>query len=1031
MLRRPDEHQAPSEAAASEARELRSGGLGGTLDRSRPRRRPRLRVSGSLAGLVLAVGILPLPLTAAQPGHAAGAAAERVRSVPRDPLRGSGKVKRRYVTYAQLMNPSYSPGSPVDDGAFAVPRGAAPPTHRFEGTLTLDDTSSRGGFTPEGGTAGESGFDTSQKHLPPISITFVQNGSYLVPAVQGLVITGSPASNYIVGPGRAWNEDADHGWTRAAFPLTLIDRNQNCTHNGVVMFLFDGSRVSAARYQVTAETCELYKWDMYGQVPATYHRHPVKDAVALENTEAAQVANQIPIRPIADLATDYPSSGVQVTASTTTAAPSAAGAADVKVNSVTGLAQGQTITVGSTGMHPETRTVEGVGVAGTGAVTTLAAAALVGATTIEVTSVAEFTAGAQLTVGSGSTIEVDTITSVGTAGPAGTGIGLADPLNFAHASGAAVDGSGVFLTLPLSHAYASGSPLAFPSTFGALAGTTEYGVYYRGVNYVGGCATRFGTYAFCSEMILPSYSLAKSVMASMAMEALSQQYGSKVASLLLEDYVPEMKTSPNWDSAPVTFQDAANMATGNYASKAYEADEDGQGTTNFLDAEPYGSGSGPCEAPYTKITCALQYPHHGNEQGYTWVYHTVDAFLLTQAETGFLQTKQGTNADLFDYLVNRVYRPLGLSPDALTTERTDNASSQSGGNVDGKISGRPWGGYGMFFTADDVAKVARLLNNDLGVIRGRQVLDRTQVLASLQRLQSDRGVSASSTNLEADVVAGGYRYSNGLWAYPNDYEVPGCDLRVPFMSGYGGITVAMMPNGATYYYFSDDDQFIWADAIGQLNKLSPMCAATKTTVTTSPLPAAAGSSGQSVTLTATVTSATRNWAPSGTVQFRIDRTDAGQPVTLNDHGQARLTVHDISAGPHSVSAVYEPPSNTGYPSTTSTNAIAMGQANIDCVTTATSINVKNRAIFRVGDTIDIGPASLAGEGADTTGMDEEVVSAITPGPGKAGTLHWIGGCMYYAHPAGQTVAVRNTTGGGFAASTSAVVTVGRRGSSRS
>jgi hypothetical protein len=56
-------------------------------------------------------------------------------------------------------------------------------------------------------------------------------------------------------------------------------------------------------------------------------------------------------------------------------------------------------------------------------------------------------------------------------------------------------------------------------------------------------------------------------------------------------------------------------------------------------------------------------------------------------------------------------------------------------------------------------------------------------------------------------------------------------------------------------------------------------------------------------------------------------------------------------------------------------------------------------------------------------MDEEVVSAITPGAGDAGTLHWIGGCMYYAHPAGQTVGVRDTTGGGFAASASVPVTV--------
>jgi hypothetical protein len=988
-----------------------------------PRRsRSRQVLLVPFAGLVLAVALLAGSLTAVGAAQASGTGPARVRPVPGDPLRGSGKVSRPYVTYAQLINPSYVPSAPVDDSAFAIPGNAAAPAERFEGILTLEDTSTRGGFTPEGGTVGESGFTAAQKHLPPVRIVFVQNGSYLVPAVQGLVITGSPAYNYIVGPGRVWNEQSDHGWTRASFPLTLVDRNQNCTHNGVAMFLFRGSRVSAVRYQITTETCEMYKWNMFGQVPASYHRYQVKDADAVENAEAAQVADQIPTRPITDLPRDYPSSRIQVTASTATAARAAAGATDIKVSSVQGIAQGQTIRLGSQA-DQETLTVAGVGVSGTGAVTRLAAAAPAGTTAIKVASTSGFQVGTDLAVGSGATLEVDTISSIGTAGAAGTGISLADPLNFAHPGGAAVDGSGIFLTLPVRHAYPSGVPVMFPSTFGALAGTTEYGVYYQGVNYVGGCATRFGTYPYCQEMILPSYSLAKSVMASLAMEALSQQYGSEVARLLLKSYVPEMQDSPNWAKAPVTFQDAANMATGNYASKAYEADENGQGTTGFLLAEPYGSGSGPCAAPYTKITCALQYPHHGSEQGYTWVYHTVDMFLLTQAETGFLQTKQGPSADLFNYLVKNVYSPLGLSANSLTTERTDNASAQTGGNVDGKIAGRPWGAYGMFFTADDVAKLARFLNNDLGSIDGQQVLDRDQVLASLQRLQSDRGVSASSANLETNVVAGGYRYSNGLWAYPNDTEVPGCNLRVPFMSGYGGITVAMMPNGATYYYFSDDDQFIWADSIGQLNKLSPMCAPTRTTVAAEAGPGTGAGGGVKVTLTATVTSSARDWPPSGTVQFVVDGKDAGTPVPLNDNGQAVYVVQDPRAGSHSVTAVYAPPSNTGSPSTKSTDAIAMGQANVDCVTTATSINVANRTIFRVGDTIDIGPAALGGEGGDTTGMDEEVVSAITAGPGSSGTLHWIGGCMYYAHPAGQTISIRNTTGGGFAGSTSMPVTI--------
>lgn len=39
------------------------------------------------------------------------------------------------------------------------------------------------------------------------------------------------------------------------------------------------------------------------------------------------------------------------------------------------------------------------------------------------------------------------------------------------------------------------------------------------------------------------------------------------------------------------------------------------------------------------------------------------------------------------------------------------------------------------------------------------------------------------------------------------------------MSGYGGITAVMMPNGATYYYFSNKEEFSWYNAVKEANKL--------------------------------------------------------------------------------------------------------------------------------------------------------------------------------------------------------------------
>ena len=81
-------------------------------------------------------------------------------------------------------------------------------------------------------------------------------------------------------------------------------------------------------------------------------------------------------------------------------------------------------------------------------------------------------------------------------------------------------------------------------------------------------------------------------------------------------------------------------------------------------------------------------------------------------------------------------------------------------------------------------------------------------------------------------------------------------------------------------------------------------AATQTTVTSSANPSIAG---QSVTFTATVTANDLGaGTPTGSVQFMIDGSDYGDPVTLGDGGTAIISdaALDASGSPHSVSAVY-------------------------------------------------------------------------------------------------------------------------------
>lgn len=816
-------------------------------------RRPRARLLSAALGLLLATFTLQGGVTASN------AQAATPNPVPGDPLTGSGNVTRTLLPYSQLTASS-TPNAPVDDGAYALPADAAMPQYTFEGTLTLANPQAAGGFKNIKGCSSGCG-----KHLPPISLDLIQNGSHLIPAVQGLTITGDTQSgstyNLIVGPGRAWSESSDTGsagsYARASLPLTLVDRNQNCAHNGELTFLFNATTISQVAYQITTETCALHQFDMWGQLAAAYTPHQVTNDLALQNAEAAEVADHVPTKPLSALATDYPGAGLNLS-----------------------------------------------------------------------------------TFGSGIT----------------------------------------------------------PSAM------TVYGVVYNGVNYVAdgtsankSCQTRYGSYPFCTDLRLPSYSTAKSAFAGLSLARLVTDFGTGTPNLLLKNYIPEMASSPNWNSADVTFDNAADMATGNFGSQTYETDENGSTTSSFLSAEPYGT------ATSGKTGYALGYPHHANEQGSTWVYHSVDHYLLAQAETGYLQAQRGSGADLFNMMRDEVYTPLHLTAGTLTSERTDNAASAG----TSPTTGRPFGAYGLFWTVDDVAKLATLFQND-GQAGGTQLVDRAQMLAAMQRLSSDTGVAAASANLtgngDGTVSAGGYRYSNGIWAYPTTAQVPGCALRIPFMSGYGGITVAMMPNGATYYYFSDNNEFSWAGTIAELNKLAPMCAPTATSVTATP---ATQSAGQPVTLTATVTAATRSWAPTGTVQFKVNGANLGTPVPLDANGQAGYTTTGLAAGTDSITAVYAPDLtvNTGTAS-----APARTTLTSSCSTTATTCDVTSTAGMHIGDTIAMGTA--------TATDDIHVITGLT-----ATSLSWAGAYQSTGHTAGQPVWVQDTAGGGFTTSISSPATI--------
>jgi Concanavalin A-like lectin/glucanases superfamily/NPCBM-associated, NEW3 domain of alpha-galactosidase/Lamin Tail Domain len=135
-----------------------------------------------------------------------------------------------------------------------------------------------------------------------------------------------------------------------------------------------------------------------------------------------------------------------------------AGSANVPVTSTSGFTAGQKLALGFGGTF-ETATVTAVGTPGTQA--RLAAAAPAGAATIKVTSTANITAGDTIRLDIGPKIETVTVASVGTPGAGGTGLTLAAPLRFDHASNLPFSdrGTGVTFSPATRFAHSSNEPV--------------------------------------------------------------------------------------------------------------------------------------------------------------------------------------------------------------------------------------------------------------------------------------------------------------------------------------------------------------------------------------------------------------------------------------------------------------------------------------------------------------------------------------------------------------------------------------------
>ena len=319
------------------------------------------------------------------------------------------------------------------------------------------------------------------------------------------------------------------------------------------------------------------------------------------------------------------------------------------------------------------------------------------------------------------------------------------------------------------------------------------GIFFNGIHYADQCRTRSGPHPFCNYMLMSSFSTAKTAFASVAMMTLAQEFGLDIYGQRIMDHLPEANMAKG-DWTAVTFNNTGDMTSGHYQNPGVMAD---QVAYSFFDDAPRKA----------KLAASFELPYKATP-GTKMTYVTSDTFVLVAAMDAYLKRKNAPITDSFEYVVERVFKPIHLAPDVLVSRRTREHGVPNVGTA--------FGGYGMFWTNDAAVKVAKLMLLENGRIDGKQVLHPRALDATMQRDPLDRGL---------DMRFLGFWYNNGAWAFPAKLlgERFNCNPWVTVMSGVSGVRIVMMPNGLIFYYFNDAQAFPLAEQVIAADQIAPFC----------------------------------------------------------------------------------------------------------------------------------------------------------------------------------------------------------------
>jgi CubicO group peptidase (beta-lactamase class C family) len=200
--------------------------------------------------------------------------------------------------------------APVANGAF-YPGDGALPAPAFAGVLTLHPA--RMQTLPVLTQPLIQGRDA--RIFPGVELEFFTAGDVLVPVQRGEMVretgAGATPSYWRVIPqfGKVWRERGDGDWSRAAFPIMLVNDTENHAHQGLATFLYRQGQVTGLQVQFVQQTGP-YMIKQYfvawGFAPAEFAAGNSSALAARRAQALAEFAERLPAKPWSELVKTVP-----------------------------------------------------------------------------------------------------------------------------------------------------------------------------------------------------------------------------------------------------------------------------------------------------------------------------------------------------------------------------------------------------------------------------------------------------------------------------------------------------------------------------------------------------------------------------------------------------------------------------------------------------------------------------------------------------------------------------------------------------